>query len=65
MVDKDTIIRGCEYWVEKRKFEPLWLEYSAVVELLEVLKDLDNQKKCCRDCEYYGACHDQEAVKME
>ena len=52
MADKDLIIKGCEYWVENRCLEPLLLEYSSVVELLKVLKDLDNQKKCCRDCEY-------------
>lgn len=26
---------------------------------LELLKEQEAEKKCCRDCEYYGACHDK------
>ena len=59
MTDRKMIIKGCENWVNNHKGEDLLIEYSSVVELLEVLKDLDNQKKCCWDCEYYGACHDE------
>jgi hypothetical protein len=25
----------------------------------ELLKEQENKKTCCRDCEYYGACHDE------
>ena len=26
---------------------------------LALLKKQEAEKKCCRDCEYYGACHDE------
>lgn len=26
---------------------------------VELLKEQEAEKKCCRDCEYYGACHDK------
>lgn len=26
---------------------------------LALLKEQEAEKKCCRDCEYYGACHDE------
>lgn len=26
---------------------------------IAMLKEQDSEKKCCRDCEYYGACHDE------
>ena len=25
----------------------------------ELLKEQEAEKKCCRGCEYYGACHDE------
>ena len=31
----------------------------SVEEIIELLKEQDAEKKCCRDCEYYGACHDK------
>ena len=27
--------------------------------VLSLLKEQEEEKKCCRDCEYYGACHDK------
>ena len=38
-MDKETIIKGCEYWVNNHKDENLLLTYSSVVELLTVLKE--------------------------
>ena len=26
---------------------------------IERLKKQEAEKKCCRDCEYYGACHNE------
>lgn len=37
-MDKETIIKGCENWVNNHKDENLLLAYSSVVELLAVLK---------------------------
>ena len=38
-MDKETIIKGCENWVNNHKDENLLLTYSSVVELLDVLKE--------------------------
>ncbi len=38
-MDKETIIKGCEYWVNNHKDENFLLTYSSVVELLAVLKE--------------------------
>ena len=38
-MDKETIIKGCENWVNNHKGENLLLTYSSVVELLAVLKE--------------------------
>ena len=39
MPDKDMIIRGCEYWIKNHKGEQLLLEYTAVEDLLALLKE--------------------------
>lgn len=39
MTDMELIIRGCKNWIKNHKDEPLTLAYSAVVELLESLKE--------------------------
>lgn len=39
MSDKDMIIKGCEYWIKNHKEEPLVLEYTAVENLLSLLKE--------------------------
>lgn len=30
-----------------------------VFDTIALLKEQEAEKKCCRDCEYYGACHDE------
>ena len=46
--------------------EPDWRVFHSDSEVsniakatLELLKEQDAEKKCCRDCEYYGACHNE------
>lgn len=39
MPDRDMIIRGCEYWIKNHKGEQLILEYTAVEDLLALLKE--------------------------
>ena len=39
MYDRETIIKGCENWVNSHKGENYLLTYSSVVELLTVLKE--------------------------
>ena len=38
-MNKETIIKGCENWVNNHKGENLLLTYSSVVELLTLLKE--------------------------
>ena len=38
-MDKETIIKGCENWVNHHKGENLLLTYSSVVELLTMLSE--------------------------
>ena len=38
-MDKETVIKGCENWVNNHKGENFLLTYSSVVELLAVLKE--------------------------
>ena len=38
-MDKETIIKGCEDWVNNHEGENYLLTYSSVVELLAVLKE--------------------------
>ena len=44
-MDKETIIKGCENWVNNHKDENLLLTYSSVVELLATLKEQEEQIK--------------------
>ena len=37
----------------------LFVTLDVMKEILALLKEQDAVKKCCRDCEYYGACHEQ------
>ena len=37
---------GCAYRTERR-------------DIRCPLKEMEAEKKCCRDCEYYGDCHDK------
>ena len=39
MTDRETIIKGLEWWVKHQEGEVLPLAYSAVVETLKVLKE--------------------------
>lgn len=38
-MDKETIIKGCENWVNNHEGENFLLTYSSVVELLALLKE--------------------------
>ncbi len=46
--------RDCEYTVG------LYCRQDELLrDVLSLLKEQEAEKKCCRDCEYYGACHDK------
>jgi hypothetical protein len=44
-MDKVTIIKGCENWVNNHNGEDLLLTYSSVFELLAVLKEQEERIK--------------------
>ena len=57
MADKKKIIDGCENWVKNHCGEDLVLEFSAIVELLEVLKEQNELIKAMkRDLDLVRSC---------
>ena len=50
MMDREMIIKGCEYWVNNHKGEDLLITYSSVVELLELLKEQKELVRCADCC---------------
>ena len=42
--------------VDRRTAKVYW---QTVTDAIAMLKEQENKKTCCRDCEYYGACHDE------
>lgn len=66
MMDREIIIKGCEYWVNNHKGEDLLIEYSSVVELLALLKEQettfenDGHHIMCKSCGAYWCGMDQE-----
>lgn len=45
MYDRETIIKGCENWVNNHEGENYLLTYSSVVELLALLKEQEERIK--------------------
>lgn len=43
-MDKETIIKGCENWVNNHEGQNYLLTYSSVIELLAVLKEQEAVK---------------------
>lgn len=50
MSDRETIIKGCENWVNNHKGENFLLTYSSVVELLALLKEQETKHPVCEKC---------------
>lgn len=66
MADREKVIRAVDscfdYWLDKHGYlSQLELERVRQIkaDALALLKAQDATKTCCRDCEYYGACHDE------
>ena len=65
-MDKETIIKGCENWVNNHEGENFLLTYSSVVELLAVLKEQetiflrDGHHIRCTHCGEYWCDSDRE-----
>lgn len=64
-MDKETIIRGCEYWVNNHKDETLPLAYSSVVELLAVLKEQERIIKLYQKADGFLFAHGWDWTKVE
>ena len=52
-MDKETVIKGCENWINNHKGENYLLTYSSVVELLAILKEQETIKPIYNE-EKYG-----------
>ena len=67
MADREMIINGCENWVKNHKDESLLLAYSAVEDLLAVLKEQKEVEpktghwiwlqNCANEGVYCSECH--------
>ena len=62
---RDEIINGLEREVKSIRREPqskmlgVCITVDEAEDIVALLKEQEAEKKCCRDCEYYGACHDE------
>ena len=55
---KDNAIRGLQSAIEiSSALVHLRKEHAKAI--LDLLKKQEAEKKCCRDCEYFGNCHDK------
>ena len=71
MPDRDEIIKALECCTDRQYRADCYGCYqkgpgfglvcrdNLMRDCLALLKEQDAEKKCCRDCEYYGACHDE------
>ena len=49
----NELVNRAEEFMTKAPYLPLGL----AKEMIAALKEQESEKKCCADCEYYGACH--------
>lgn len=61
MPDREKVIKTLTDALSAKENYP-WakaeMSFEFIEMLLELLKEQEAEKKCCRDCEYYGNCHD-------
>lgn len=55
-IDVDGICYDCPYYIDDH-IDPEDCDRRALRDILELLEELEDEKKCCRDCEYFGNCH--------
>ena len=56
MADRMITYSILESWLNNQSLQP---PVETIRDAVELLKEQEVEKKCCRDCEYYGACHDE------
>ena len=63
MADLETVITGLRdidgFIAGRIGFGQAKNFLRTIDEAIAILKEQENKKTCCRDCEYYGACHDE------
>lgn len=64
-MDKETIIKGCENWVNNHKGENFLLTYSSVVELLTLLKEQERIIKLYEKAEPFLHSHGWDWTQVE
>lgn len=60
MADREKVIKELEERIkvaEECMGNPMFTP-DAIRTIVALLKEQEQEKKCCRDCEYYGNCHD-------
>lgn len=60
MTDREKIIEAfAGYELYAHDLPAVTIKSGVYLEALKLLREKGNKKACCRDCEYYGACHDE------
>ena len=61
MADREKVIRGLNdiggFIAGRIGFEQARNFLRAIDDAIALLKEQDAEKKCCKDCEYYGNSH--------
>lgn len=62
MIDREKVIRGLNdiggFIAGRIGFEQARNFLRTIDDAIALLTEQDAEKKCCKDCEYYGNCHD-------
>jgi sulfatase maturation enzyme AslB (radical SAM superfamily) len=59
MLDREKVIKELENNTVATNKGYVEVPLILFANVLYMLKKQEAEKKCCRDCEYYGACHDE------
>lgn len=57
MIDREKVIEALEH-CRQLDFDMKKPTQDAIDNALALLKEQEAEKKCCKDCEYYGNCHE-------
>lgn len=61
MPNREKVIGHLNDCLEASRRDNTWVfvRKDIVEDTISMLKEQEAEKKCCRDCEYYGACHNE------
>jgi len=60
MADMEKVIKTIQNRINEARNKQLKVAtifVSTLSDILVLLKEQEAEKKCCKDCEYYGNCH--------